>query len=157
MVEFSRVTMIGNKVLMQAKGKIWREVWKKITTVESYVRIFLQCEKDLIQSASLEENYTFETLDKRLEYLDAIIDLANTLEDDTLVELELPPRFECVFSFCMLKEKQVAMKAMQDEFDRVIKDINEFKTKWNYLGRFSVPSFWNEEIGKFPGRGSLIN
>ena len=109
------------------------------------MKIISQCKKALIQSTSLEENSTSETLDKRLEDLDAIIDIVNTMEYPTLVELELPPIDECVFSLCMLKEKKVAMQVVQDEFDRVIKDINNFRTKWNYLGRFSVPSFWNEE------------
>lgn len=30
---------------------------------------------------------------------------------------------------------------MRDEFDKVIKGINDFKNEWNYLGRFIVPSF----------------
>lgn len=77
----------------------------KITTVESYVKILLQCEKALIQSANLEAKSTSEALDKRMGDLDAIIDLVNTLEYDTLEELDLHFRDKCIFSLCMLKEK----------------------------------------------------
>jgi len=36
------------------------------------------------------------------------------------------------------------MEAMRDEFHREMKEINNFRMEWNYLGIFGVPSFWNE-------------
>jgi len=44
-----------------------------------------------------------------MEYLDVIIDLVNTLEDEAFTKLELPVREECIFSLYMLKEKQVSI------------------------------------------------
>ena len=81
------------------------------------VRIISQCEKWLIKSARLEAKSTTELLEKKMEDLNTIIYLVNVLEEETITELELWVRDECIFSLYMLKEKQVARKAMQEEFD----------------------------------------
>lgn len=44
-----------------------------------------------------------------------------------------------------VKRKRITIQIMRYEFDKVIKEINDLKNEWNYLGRFGVTSFRNKE------------
>lgn len=72
---------------------------------------------------NLEEKSTATTLDERLKDVDSLIELVNKSEDYTLAGLDLPSRDDYIFSLYMLREKQVVMQIMQDEFEKVVKDI----------------------------------
>lgn len=125
--EVIRLTHISRKLLIQEKGEIWREHRQNISTFIAYVEILLDCEKGIIKIANLEEKSLASALDGRLKDIDLVIDLINILEDETLGELDPPTRVKCVFSLCMLKEKCVVMQVMQEEFEKAIKEINDFR------------------------------
>lgn len=84
---------------MEDKEEIQKQIWQEITAIEAYMTILAQCEKGLIQNAILEEKSTYAVLQKRTEDLDVIIDLVNTLENIAFIELELPPRDECIYLY----------------------------------------------------------
>jgi len=56
-----------------------------------------------------------------LKDIDRLIDFINTLEDETLAKMNLPPRDDCIFSLCMMKEKHIAMQVMEEEFYKASK------------------------------------
>lgn len=95
---------------------------------KAYVEILSNCEKAIIKSVNLEAKRKVTVLDERLKYIDSLIDLINTLEDNTLEGLDLPPKDQSIFSLCMLKKKQTSMEIMRDEFEKVLIEINDFRT-----------------------------
>lgn len=84
-------------------------------------------------------------LEERLKYIDLLINFINTFEDENFAKMSLPPRYDCVFSLYMMKQKCSMMKIMREEFNRESKEIKYSRIDWNYLGRFGIYSFWGKE------------
>lgn len=69
-----------------------------------------------MKNANLDAKNISPMIQERLNEVDHLVEIIHTLEDENLVDMNLPNRDDYIYSLCMMKEKHKYVSQMKHEF-----------------------------------------